>query len=343
MKPQIRIDNPCDASWEKMNPTEAGKFCKACEKEVTDFTKFTDQELKDYFKTSGRVKSKPCGRFRLNQLSPMMVEIPVSLMHQSFSTRQIVILSILICFGVTFSSCKVSNPFGKNRNVETKLVAKLDSNASTQLQSDSAQLDSNRAIAGNTLSEKIGVGDSNASQEIDSSDSSFKIDVENLNHLFPELIRIDLENYPMTGMINVVYGDINGGFGVNPEKPLFPQLPIQIGNLNEPLIVVDQYPMFAGGVENLNLYYQNNLVFPKAARKQRICGTAYIQFTVDEKGAIHNPIIVKSLGKDIDEEVVRLVSNMPNWIPGEDDGKAVCVSVILPIDFKCDPSWQRIQ
>lgn len=66
MKPPIKItvDNPCHEDWAKMTPTEKGRHCLACTKEVIDFTKYTDEQL---YKTATS-DSNICGRFLKEQL-----------------------------------------------------------------------------------------------------------------------------------------------------------------------------------------------------------------------------------------------------------------------------------
>lgn len=63
---KLRIDNPCSENWEKMTPTQEGKFCQSCSKNVIDFTNLSDQEiLKIISNSSGRL----CGRLTKDQLS----------------------------------------------------------------------------------------------------------------------------------------------------------------------------------------------------------------------------------------------------------------------------------
>lgn len=60
----IRIPDPCHEDWNKMTPTQKGKFCSVCTKEVVDFTQATDEALVK-MAHSGK---KLCGRFRADQL-----------------------------------------------------------------------------------------------------------------------------------------------------------------------------------------------------------------------------------------------------------------------------------
>jgi hypothetical protein len=43
---------------------------------------------------------------------------------------------------------------------------------------------------------------------------------------------------------------------------------------------------------------------------------------------------MKGLGHGCDEEVIRVLKNMPKWIPGEDQYKPVNVYYRMPIVFK---------
>lgn len=65
MKYRITIPQPCHEDWNQMTPTERGKFCAVCQKEVLDFTHLTDKELVQRLDTG----KKMCGRFRENQLN----------------------------------------------------------------------------------------------------------------------------------------------------------------------------------------------------------------------------------------------------------------------------------
>ena len=62
----IQINNPCHEDWQKMNPTQQGAFCKACQKEVVDFSKKSISEIKNFF--SKEQTEKVCGRFETKQL-----------------------------------------------------------------------------------------------------------------------------------------------------------------------------------------------------------------------------------------------------------------------------------
>ncbi len=61
---KISIPEPCHEDWATMTPTEKGKFCSVCTKEVFDFTETSDEELVKRV-TQGK---NLCGRFKKSQL-----------------------------------------------------------------------------------------------------------------------------------------------------------------------------------------------------------------------------------------------------------------------------------
>jgi protein TonB len=65
-------------------------------------------------------------------------------------------------------------------------------------------------------------------------------------------------------------------------------------------------------------------------------GKVVVTFVVDAIGKIQNVAIVKSLGWGCDEEALRVISQMPLWIAGVQNGKNVSVRVTLPIAFKLE-------
>ena len=97
---------------------------------------------------------------------------------------------------------------------------------------------------------------------------------------------------------------------------------------------LDNMPSFKGGQQNLNNYLATTIKYPKAARDSNIQGTVYVTFIVKADGKIDNAKIKRGIGGLCNEEALRVVKNMPDWIPGKQNGKNVDVSYTLPIKFK---------
>ncbi|MEO7988644.1 MAG: hypothetical protein ABI663_03830 [Chryseolinea sp.] len=64
-KIQLTIPKPCHEKWNSFTPTVQGGFCGSCQKEVIDFTNWSEEQLKAYFQ---KPSSNSCGRFKEEQL-----------------------------------------------------------------------------------------------------------------------------------------------------------------------------------------------------------------------------------------------------------------------------------
>lgn len=103
---------------------------------------------------------------------------------------------------------------------------------------------------------------------------------------------------------------------------------------NEPFIVVEKMPEFAGGQEALLRYLRSHLRYPSAALAEGIGGRVFLSFVVQADGSISEVTVLKGLGYGLDEEAQRVVRQMPNWTPGYQSKHAVPVRFTLPITFQ---------
>jgi protein TonB len=85
---------------------------------------------------------------------------------------------------------------------------------------------------------------------------------------------------------------------------------------------------------NLGRYLKKNLNYPDSARKNDIQGRISVRFKVDEKGIISECEIINGIDEGCNNEALRVVRNMPRWIPGRQRGKPVAVFFTLPISFR---------
>jgi TonB family protein len=115
------------------------------------------------------------------------------------------------------------------------------------------------------------------------------------------------------------------------DEPVMPQEPIE----QTPAFVsiVEQHPQFPGGGKALVAYIQENVVYPKEAIANGIEGKVYIQFLVRKTGKIDNIKILRGLLGGCNEEAIRLVRAMPQWMPATNNGRPVDVYYTLPITF----------
>jgi len=79
-----------------------------------------------------------------------------------------------------------------------------------------------------------------------------------------------------------------------------------------------------------------NIRYPKEAQKDDAEGVVVVKFIVEKNGQLTNAKIARSVHPKCDEEVLRLVNEMPNWIPAVKDGNKVAVEFNLPVKFKLE-------
>ncbi|NOQ75107.1 MAG: TonB family protein [Crocinitomix sp.] len=122
--------------------------------------------------------------------------------------------------------------------------------------------------------------------------------------------------------------DIDKKIVVLPEvdlKPPTPELPVDFPDVD---------PIFPGGAAAMQQWIVDNVDYPELAREMGEQGKVYVKFVVDRKGNIEKVSIRKGVSDALDAEAKRVVRKMPNWIPGEKDGKPVSVNFTLPIHFR---------
>ena len=122
----------------------------------------------------------------------------------------------------------------------------------------------------------------------------------------------------------------------------------------------DQMPKYVGGVNALLKFLRENLKYPNEALKYKAEGQVEMWFFVDTDGTVKDisasdckierigskkfyrlPVDEQSQLKEqfallFAEEGVRVIRSMPNWIPGELNGKPIRVKYKLPLTFKLD-------
>lgn len=99
-------------------------------------------------------------------------------------------------------------------------------------------------------------------------------------------------------------------------------------------VFVEQMPEFPGGQEKLMEYLSNNIQYPAQAVNAGQQGKVQVKFVVGEDGAISNVITTRGFGFGSEQESIRVVSGMPKWKPGRNNGKPVKVWFQLPVIFK---------
>ncbi len=100
------------------------------------------------------------------------------------------------------------------------------------------------------------------------------------------------------------------------------------------IVKAEKMPEFPGGQDAMTKFIIENVNYPEAAKKAGIQGKVLVTFNVAKSGKIENIRITQKVNDNLDKEALRVVSIMPDWVPGEAKGTPVDVEITLPIVFK---------
>lgn len=109
---------------------------------------------------------------------------------------------------------------------------------------------------------------------------------------------------------------------------------IEIKDKNTVYTMVEQMPSYPGGETELMKYILGNLRYPVAAKNNKIEGKVVCSCVINENGKVTDVKVEKSVDPDLDYEAKRVIENMPNWVPGKQNGKACRVKYSLPITYR---------
>jgi periplasmic protein TonB len=96
---------------------------------------------------------------------------------------------------------------------------------------------------------------------------------------------------------------------------------------------VSEMPKFPGNIED---YLGKQISYSAEEVQLGIQGTVYVSFVIEKDGSVTNVNMEKGIsgGTDLNREALRVISGMPKWSPGKQDGYPVRVQYMIPIHFK---------
>ncbi|WP_229244089.1 M56 family metallopeptidase [Emticicia sp. CRIBPO] len=99
---------------------------------------------------------------------------------------------------------------------------------------------------------------------------------------------------------------------------------------------VEENPEFTGGVSEMYKFINQNIKYPASAQRANVSGRVFLKFVVEKDGSIGNVHVLKGIGFGCDEEAVKIVSSMPKWKPGKQNGLPVRVYYNMPVFFQLE-------
>ena len=98
--------------------------------------------------------------------------------------------------------------------------------------------------------------------------------------------------------------------------------------------VVEEKPDFIGGMETLGWFIGSLIKYPEEALLNNISGIVKVKFMIDIDGSIKNVSVIQGIGYGCDEEAIRVIKLLPDWLPGLQRGIPVKTYFALPITFQ---------
>ncbi|MBI1184047.1 hypothetical protein GC194_07240 [bacterium] len=122
----LELSNPCAEKWEEMTPTEKGRYCALCAKNVIDFTKMSHSEITEIMrKSNGNI----CGRITKNQLNmPLFVGAPNSSQHFPYAN---------IAAGLLIATSLIAAPTSQGKTIQLNTETVQTTNS--EIKSDKKQ------------------------------------------------------------------------------------------------------------------------------------------------------------------------------------------------------------
>ena len=97
---------------------------------------------------------------------------------------------------------------------------------------------------------------------------------------------------------------------------------------------LDVMPEPVGGDKAWAKFLSKNLRYPAAAQEEGLSGRVIVSFIIEKDGTLSNITVIRPAGSGFDEEALRVLKLAKAWKPGMQNGQAVRVKYMLPVNFQ---------
>lgn len=127
--------------------------------------------------------------------------------------------------------------------------------------------------------------------------------------------------------------DVLGSYAESVERKRQAEEELSSHNGKEIVSLPDEPARFSG---NIKQYLAENIRYPEVMKEMEYSGKCYLSFVVNDDGKISDIVIRRGAPDcpECDQEALRLIKNMPDWIPATVDGKPVNSRFNLPLSFR---------
>ena len=172
----------------------------------------------------------------------------------------------------------------------------------------------------------------------------------NVSHLRKRIIMMNKKRTRMTGRIKyALFAPLaiallmvsNIGCTSNEKQNEATESPAPVIQMPEPTSAIDtvysiaeENPEFPGGMAECYKWIGKELQYPTTSAENGIQGRVVVSFVVNTDGSISDAKVIRGVDPHLDKEALRVISKMPKWTPGKQNGKPVRCAFNLPLRFK---------
>ena len=98
--------------------------------------------------------------------------------------------------------------------------------------------------------------------------------------------------------------------------------------------VVEVMPSYPGDMAECYMFVARQMHYPEEAEEKGIEGRVLIRFVVEKDGRLTNFEVIESPDPLLSNEALRVLKQMPKWIPAKNKGKDVRCRYSMPILFR---------
>ncbi|WP_264552416.1 hypothetical protein [Flavobacterium sp. N2038] len=304
MKTKITIPEPCHENWDKMTPTENGRFCLSCSKTVVDFTPMLQEEIQHFFIQNK--SNKICGRFRKSQLDSIIIQIPSRVLYSQTGYHKMFLLALFVAMGTTLFSCQ--NKDGRKQKIDKVEITK-----------DKSKSDS-------TIGKAL----------ISKNDSTCTVPPPPLPPSRKNENDIHSEKYKKMVSGEVILEDHKES--ENKLKNQKKDKTLSTNNVKKAEsdfltgTVMQTNAEFPGGIDQFHSFFMKEYKNPENVNYWKLNFT--LAFAVEKNGTVSFLECSPTVEEPLEKEIIRVLSLCPKWMPGESNGKKVRMLYSVPILLK---------
>jgi len=98
-------------------------------------------------------------------------------------------------------------------------------------------------------------------------------------------------------------------------------------------VILNRQALFNHPQLTINKYVATHLEYPSLAIEYAVEGNVIVKVSLDKQGKLTNAAVVEGIGMGCDQEALRMVNDMPSWLPAYKDGRPVPSEQLLEIRF----------